>query len=142
MVPLRQGSAAPDAGDVSDEDFDGVDVDDTEPVPGAGMTMSMDIDGLPPSGEVLGNINPQPDLLVNEANPDPMDADAWPESAEGPDISSPLVNSSGAVDHLNELALMELDADCVVTPKRVRHSVSPRGLPPRLPAMVSLASGG
>ena len=72
----------------------------------------MDTDGLPSSGEVSGNINPQPDLLVNEANPDPMDADAWPESAEAPDISSPLVNSSGAVDHLNELALMELDAGC------------------------------
>ena len=54
----------------------------------------------------------RPDLLVNEANPDPMDADAWPESAEAPDISSPLVNSSGAVDHLNELVLMELDAGC------------------------------
>ena len=110
FTALRQGSAAPDAGDVSDEDSHGVDVDDAEPVPGAGKAVSMDTDGLPSSGEVLGNINPQPDLLDNEANPDPMDADPWPESAEAPDISYPLGNSSGAVDHLNELALMELDA--------------------------------
>ena len=67
-------------------------------------------DGQPPVGEVLGNINTQPDLFVNEANPDSVDAVTYPESDEAPVISSPLENGSGATDHQNELALMEQDA--------------------------------
>ena len=58
----------------------------------------------------MGNINTQPDLFVNEANPDSVDAVTYPESDEAPVISSPLENGSGATDHQNELALMEQDA--------------------------------
>ena len=121
-----------------------MDVDDAEPVPGAGKAVSMDTDGLPSSGEVLGNIIPQPDLLDNEANPDPMDADPWPESAEAPDISYPLVNSSGAVDHLNELALMELDAGWAGGghPEESESFRVTARLAAPLQTMVSLASGG
>ena len=50
-------------------------------------------DGQPPDGEVLGIINPQPDLLVCESNTDLVDAAACSECAEAQATSSPMVSS-------------------------------------------------
>ena len=88
---LRSGSAALDAGDASDDDSEGFDVDEAEPVPVADVAVSMDTDGQPPDGEVLGTFNPQPDLLVGEPHTDPMDADVCSECAEAQATSSPMV---------------------------------------------------
>ena len=111
--------------DVLDDDSDEEGADDAEPVHGAAAAVYMDADGKPPGEEVLGTFNPQPDLPANEVNPDAMDADACRENADvsvnsalvmsGPAIDANLQVRDGcseAVDHLNELALMEVDAGC------------------------------